>query len=385
MFEKALVGSRKYWLWVFFLLVLIGIGFLAFLAQLEYGLGITGMSRDVSWGFYVAQFTFLVGVAASGVMVVLPYYLHNHKVFGPVTVFGEFLAIAAVIMCLLFIIVDIGQTHRLFNVLLHPTPHSMLFYDMIVLNGYLALNLICGWAALHGEYKGTKYPKWVVPFIYISIPWAFSIHTVTAFLYAGLPGRHFWLTAIMAPRFLASAFCSGPAFLLIALLIAQKVSRLRIEPKAIDTLSKIITYALLANIFFFGCELFTAFYSQIPGHMYPVMYLFKGLHGHTEWVIFMWTAWIFMALAALLLVIPHTRRNLNTLVLACVLLFIGAWIDKGIGLLTGGFTPTPFETITPYRPTVPELLISLGIWATGFLIMTVLFKIAVAVKEARAA
>ncbi len=384
MFEKALKGSRKYWLWVAFLGVLILIGFLAFLAQLQYGLGITGMSRDVSWGFYVAQFTFLVGVAASGVMVVLPYYLHNHKVFGPVTIFGEFLAIAAVIMCLLFIIVDIGQTHRLFNVLLHPTPNSMLFYDMIVLNGYLALNVICGWAALHGEYKGTKYPNWVKPFIYISIPWAFSIHTVTAFLYAGLPGRHFWLTAIMAPRFLASAFCSGPALLLIALLIAKKVTKFDPGQKAIDTLSKIITYALIANIFFFGCELFTAFYSQIPGHMNSIIYLFKGLHGHTEWVLFMWTAWIFMGIAVILLIVPQTRRNINTLVLACVLLFIGAWIDKGIGLLTGGFTPTPFETITPYRPTVPELLISLGIWATGFLIMTVLFKIAVSVKEAQA-
>jgi len=384
MFEKALKGSRKYWLWLAFLGVLIFIGFLAFLAQLQYGLGITGMSRDVSWGFYVAQFTFLVGVAASGVMVVLPYYLHNHKVFGPLTVFGEFLAIAAVIMCLLFIIVDIGQTHRLFNVVLHPTPHSMLFYDMIVLNGYLALNVICGWAALHGEYKGTKYPKWVVPFIYLSIPWAFSIHTVTAFLYAGLPGRHFWLTAIMAPRFLASAFCSGPALLLLALLIVKKVSKFDPGQKAIDTLSKIITYALIANIFFFGCELFTTFYSHIPGHMNSVLYLFRGLHGHNEWVIFMWTAWILMLLAAILLVIPYTRKNINTLGLACVLLFIGAWIDKGIGLLIGGFTPTPFETVTPYRPTVPELLISLGIWATGFLIMTVLFKIAISVKEARA-
>jgi len=384
MLEKALKGSRKYWLWLGFLGVLILIGFLAFLAQFQYGLGITGMSRDVSWGFYVAQFTFLVGVAASGVMVVLPYYLHNHKVFGPLTIFGEFLAIAAVIMCLLFIVVDIGQTPRLFNVILHPTPNSMLFYDMIVLSGYLALNVICGWAALHGEYKGTKYPNWVKPFIYLSIPWAFSIHTVTAFLYAGLPGRHFWLTAVMAPRFLASAFCSGPALLLIALLIMKKVSKFDPGQKAIDTLSKIITYALLANIFLFACELFTAFYSNIPGHMYPIIYLFKGLHGHNEWVIFMWTAWLFMLIAAILLVIPHTRKNTNTLVFACVILFIGAWIDKGIGLLTGGFTPTPFETITPYRPTIPELLISIGIWAIGFLIMTVLFKIAIAVKEARA-
>ncbi len=383
MLEKALVGSKKYYALVFFLGAVFLVGFYFFLKQLAFGLGITGMSRDVSWGFYVAQFTYLVGVAASAVMVVLPYYLHNYKDYGKMTIFGEFLAIGAVTMCLLFIVVDIGQTHRLFNVLLHPTPNSMLFYDMIVLNGYLLINLICGWSALHGVYKGTKYPDWVKPFIYLSIPWAFSIHTVTAFLYAGLPGRHFWLTAVMAPRFLASAFCSGPALLLLLIYIVKAFTRFDPGEKAIRALAKTITYALLANLFLFGCELFTSFYSGIPGHQFSIKYLFAGLHGHMKLVPWMWTAYALMLVAAVLLVIPKTRNNLGLLPLLCILVVIGTWIDKGMGLIVGGFVPNPLERITEYMPTFPEVMISIGIYAAGFLIITVLYKIAISVMESR--
>jgi len=200
MLETALKGSKKYWLLVLVLFGLHGIGASAFIYQLTKGLTVTGMSRDVSWGIYIAQFTFLVGVAASAVMVVLPYYLHNVKEFGKITILGEFLAVAAVSMCLMFILVDLGKPMRMLNVILHPTPNSVLFWDMVVLNGYLFLNIVIGWIVLSAERKEVPPPKWIKPFIYVSIPWAVSIHTVTAFLYAGLPGRHFWLTAIMAAR-----------------------------------------------------------------------------------------------------------------------------------------------------------------------------------------
>lgn len=226
MIEKALKGSPKYYAWIGILLALISIGFVCYMTQLANGMQITGMNRDVSWGFYIAQFTFLVGVAASAVMLVMPYYLHHYKEFGKIVIFGEFLAIAAVTMCLLFIVVDIGQPQRMLNVLLHPTPNSILFWDMTVLNGYLFLNAVIGWTALHSMKLEVAPPKWVKPLIYLSVVWAFSIHTVTAFLYAGLPGRHLWLTAIMAARFLASAFAAGPALLILLLLVMRRVANL---------------------------------------------------------------------------------------------------------------------------------------------------------------
>ncbi|RKX59834.1 MAG: menaquinol oxidoreductase [Thermodesulfobacteriota bacterium] len=383
MLEKALKGSKKYWLWVAFLLFIIFIGFLCYLKQWKIGLGVTGMSRDVSWGFYIANFTFLVGVAASAVMVVLPYYWHNYKEFGKITILGEFLAVAAVTMCILFIFVDLGQPIRVLNVLRFPTPNSIMFYDVIVLNGYLLLNLICGWTVLHAEYKETKYPSWLKPIIYLAIVWAPSIHIVTAFLYQGIPGRHFWLTAIMAPRFLASAFCAGPALILIVALLLKKITGFDAGKKAIEALSKIITYAFVINVLLFLFEVFTSLYCGIPGHRMPLKYLFVGLHGHAEWVPFMWFAYILAAIAIILLVNPKTRKNEVTLTIGCIAVFISCWIDKGIGLLVGGYTPTPFETITVYRPTLTEIGIALGVWALGFLIMTILYKIALEVRASK--
>ncbi|PIE70116.1 MAG: menaquinol oxidoreductase [Deltaproteobacteria bacterium] len=381
MLETALKGTNKYYLWILALLGAIGLGFAAYMDQFMIGLGITGMSRDVTWGFYIAQFTYLVGVAAGGVMVVMPYYLHDYKKFGRITVLGEFLAVSALIMCLLFIVADLGMPMRLFNVVIHPTPHSMLFYDMLVLNGYLFLNIVVGWKVLEAERNQVSPPAWTKPLIYISIPFAFGIHTVTAFLYCGLPGRGFWLTAILAPRFLASAFAAGPAFLILLAYIVKAVTKFDAGKEAIQTLSKIVTYALIANVFFFGCEVFVTYYSQIPEHMDHMNYLFVGSHGHGALVPWMWASMILMLTAIVFLVVPSLRSNSFILPFTCIMVFAGTWIDKGLGMISGGFVPSPMHHYTEYIPTVKELIITMGVYATGFLVLTVLFKIATTVKE----
>jgi Ni/Fe-hydrogenase subunit HybB-like protein len=381
MLEKALQGDKRYWAWIIFLLLLIGAGGGMYMYQLQEGLAITGLSRDVSWGFYIAQFTYLVGVAASAVMLVLPYYLHNYKAFSKMIILGEFLAIAAVIMCLGFIVVDLGQPQRLMNVVLFPTPNSILFWDMVVLNGYLFLNIVIGWTTLGMERKGIPAPSWIKPLIILSIFWAFSIHTVTAFLYAGLPGRHYWLTAILAARFLASAFASGPAILLLLALLVRKIADYDPGKEAIQTLAKIITYAMGVNIFFFLLEVFTAYYSNIPGHTHSITYLFAGYHGYNALVPWMWTAAIFGVGSLILLTIPKLRNNMTLLPMILILLVIATWIDKGLGLIVGGFTPNPFHGVTEYAPTFPELMVGLAVYGTGALVLTVLWKVAIGVKN----
>lgn len=381
MLELGIKGNRFYWIWLAFLICLIAAGAAAYYRQFTVGLAVTGLSRDVAWGFYIAQLTFLVGVAASAVMVVLPYYLHDYKVFGQITILGEFTAIASVCMCGLFLFVDIGQPMRALNVFLYPSPRSIVFWDALVLNGYLLLNLVVGWHVLEAERNGVTPPVWVKALIYVSIPWAFAIHTVTAFIYCGMTGRGFWLTAIMAPRFLASAFSSGPAFLILLCYLIRKVSSFDPGRPAIQALAKVSAYGLLANLFFLACEVFVVFYSRIPGHMDHFRYLYIGLDGAGRLVPWMWTALILMAVAAVLLVYPKTRRNDLTLILACMVLFTGTWIDKGLGLVAGGFIPNPFHEIREYMPTAMELAISMGIYAIGAFILTVLFKIVVSVKK----
>lgn len=381
MLEKAFTGSRRYWIWIACLLAVIAGGGIAYLIQLRQGLSVTGMNRDVSWGLYIAQFTFMVGVAASAVMVVLPYYLHNFKVFGKVTILGEFLAIPSVICCMLFIFVDMGQPQRVLNVLLHPTPHSMMFWDMMALGGYLFLNIVISMVTFGAERKGIAPPRWIRPVIILSIPWAVSIHTVTAFLYSGLEGRSFWLTAILAPRFLASAFASGPSLLILLCLLVRKISKFDPGKEVIQKIAVIVTYAMAINVFFVAMELFTGIYSDIPEHLVHFQYMFLGINGHHALVPWMWFSQLLALGVLVVLLFPRARRNEKILGFAAAGVIIAIWIDKGLGLVVAGFIPSPLEHVTEYSPTAIEGLITLGVYAIGILVLTGLYKIAISVRE----
>ncbi len=387
MIEKVLKGKSAYWIWLAVLGTFIAIGAACYVRQYMFGLGLTGMSRDVSWGLYISQFTFLVGVAAGGLMLVLPYYVHNYKAFGRITILGEFLAISALVMCLMFIMADLGQPLRGLNVIFHPTPHSMLFWDMCVLWGYLILNILCGWVILTAERKQVAPPKWIYIFVYISIPFAVSIHTVTAMLYCGLPGRHFWLSAIIAPRFLASAFAAGPSLILLACLVMKKFANFDAGKEAVQKLTTIIMYAVIINTFFFLLEFFVGYYSEVPGHMHSLEYLFFGLEHHGEvynnLVPFMWASVIANFGGLGVLIWMKLSKQITDLFVgvACGLIFFALYLDKGLGFVFGGFVPNPLDEITEYIPTVNELGITLGIWATGFFLLTLLYKIALGVEH----
>jgi Ni/Fe-hydrogenase subunit HybB-like protein len=380
MLEKALTGTRTYWMWIFFLLAVMGAGAAAWFWQLNVGLTITGLSRDVVWGFYIAQFTFLVGVAASAVMVVLPYYLHNYKAFGKMTILGEFLAIAAVIMCMSFIFVDMGRPDRIFNVFLYPTPHSMMFWDTVALGGYLVLNILISRVTLSSERRGEPPPSWIKPVILLSIPWAVSIHTVTAFLYSGLAARPFWMTAILAPRFLASAFAAGPALLILLAFVVRRLTNFDAGKDAINKLAEIVTYAMIINVFFVLMEVFTALYSNIPEHIHHFEFLFTGIEGNTTMAPWMWLSVILAIVSLVILINPKTRRAESTLIIGCIAVFGSLWIDKGLGMVIAGFVPSPLGKVVSYTPTIPELTISLAIYAMGLLIVTGLYKIALEVR-----
>jgi Ni/Fe-hydrogenase subunit HybB-like protein len=381
MLEKIFIGSKRYWGLLAVLIAIILIGVATYAKQYAEGLTVTGMSRDVSWGFYIAQFTFMVGVAASAVMVVLPYYLHNYKKFSKMVILGEFIAVPSVIVCVLFILADLGQPSRMANLALYPTPNSPMFWDFISLGGYLILNFVIGFWTFDAERKGAPPAKWVKPLIYISIPWAVSIHTVTAFLYCGLEARHFWLTAILAPRFLASAFAAGPSILLILCLIVRKTTGFDVGKEAIQKLGQIITYAMIVNVFFVLLELFTGLYSNIPAHVHHFQYLYVGHEGHGVLAPFMTVSSILAVVSVFMLLFPSVRKNEKTLVAACVMVVLSLWIDKGLGMVIAGFVPSSLGYYNEYSPTIYELTIAGGIYGIWALILTVLYKIVVSNRQ----
>ena len=259
-------GGWGYWVWMIVLFGVALVGAHAWAVQVRDGMIRTAMTDHVSWGLYIANFTFLVGLAAGGVMMVIPAYLYKDKDMHDTVIIGELLAVASIVMCLMFVIADLGRPDRFWHML--PVvgkfnwPVSMLTWDVIVLNGYLLLNLhICGYL-LYKRFLGEKpNPKWYLPFVFLSIAWAISIHTVTAFLYCGLGGRPFWNTALLAPRFLTTAFCAGPAFIIVVLQIIRRMTSLKVGEGSIRTLAAIMRVTILVNLVMLASELFTAFYT----------------------------------------------------------------------------------------------------------------------------
>ena len=385
-FRLSFQGSRRFLIWMAFLSVICLVGLNAWARQFVDGLEVTGMTIQVSWGAYIANFTFLVGVAAAAVMLVIPAYIYRDKSLQQVVIFGELMAIAVILMCLLFVMVDLGHPER-FHHMLPPFgilnfPDSILAWDVLVLNGYLLLNLhICGYL-LYSHYRGHS-PSWVfyIPFVFTAIIWAISIHTVTAFLYVGLAGRPYWHNPIVAPRFLASAFTAGPALLILTFQIVRKVTAYWIGDEPIFKLRMIMTVAMIINVFLLGCEVFTEFYADTV-HSAAAKYLYFGLHGHAGLVPWIWTA-ITLDFVGLMLLITPLSRRIEWLNFACIVCFLGIWIEKGMGLIIPGFVPSPLGQVVEYLPTINETLVCVGIWAFGILLYSWMLHVAIPILDGR--
>lgn len=382
-FRLSFVGDWRYFAWMFLLTVFVLLGINAYCKQLVHGLATTGMTDQVSWGFYIANFTFLVGMAAAAVMLVIPVYIYRNRELHDLVIFGELFAVAAIIMAMLFVAVDLGRPDRFHHLLLRLNfPTSMLTWDILVLNGYLLLNLhICGYLVYCAYRRRAPSRLFYIPFVFIAIVWAISIHTVTAFLYSGLGSRPFWNSAVVAPRFLASAFAAGPAFLILSLSVLARFTSYQVLPQAFMTLRNTVTIALTISMFLLGSETFTEFYTQST-HGASARYLFLGLHGYSGLVPWIWTAIALNLLAMILLYLPLSRR-MPVLQVACVMLIIGIWIEKGMGMIVPAFIPSPLGEIVEYLPTMNEILVTLGIWAGGLLIYTILVRVTVPVLTGR--
>ena len=380
----VLRGNGAYWAWVALLLALIASGAVAYANQLSTGLVLTGMRDQVSWGFYIGNFTFLVGVAAAAVVLVIPAYVYEWKPIREIVIFGELLAISAIVMCLLFVTVDIGRPERFWH-LMPPVgrlnfPSSLLAWDMIVLNLYFLVNFVVVTHILYRAFCGRPYAKaFVVPLVLLSIPMAIGIHTVTAFLYNGLAARPYWNSSILAPQFLASAFCSGPAILLVVLQLLRRFTRFEIQNEAIWKIAELMAYAMFLNLFLHGAEAFKEYYSNTE-HLLFTRYWFQGIGEHRTMVPYAWTAVGLNLLAFFLFIIPAMRRNWVTLNVGCFATYAGCYIEKGMGLIIPGLTPDTLGEIYQYTPTITEVRIAAAVFAVGFLVFTLMLKVAVPIS-----
>lgn len=385
MIRAAFQGSTAYYLWLAALGLPVAMGLVAWIFQLKYGLQLTHMSDQVSWGAYIANFTFLVGVGAAAVLLVVPSYLYRREDIREVVFLGELVAFTAITLCLMFVTVDLGRPERFLHMLPFigrlNFPQSILAWDVIVLTGYLLLNMhIPGYLLYRHYLQRRPSRRYYLPFVYMSIGWAISIHTVTAFLYSGFGGRPYWNTAIMAPRFLISAFASGPAILILVFTIVQMRGVFPVKASVIDYLKNVIKVALPLNFFLLACELFKEIYTGST-HALSVRYLFLGIDGHQMIAPYIWGSLLASLVAMVIFLVPRLRQNQAWLLTGCGLTIIGVWIEKGMGVIIPGFIPSPLGDLVEYTPSVVEFMVSLGIWSFGALMLTVLIKVASAIER----
>ncbi len=380
-----LSGGIGYQLYLCFLAAFMMFGIYAYMVQFNLGLSATNMSNIVSWGLYISNFTFLVGVAAAAVMLILPAYIFKDKDLYKVVIVGEVVAIGALVMCLMFVFVDLGGPlnawHLIPGIGFFNWPSSLLTWDIIVLNGYLALNLLVPGYIVYCHYRNREPdPRKYRPFIFISIFWAFGIHLVTAFLYQGLPARPFWNNPLMGPRFLASAFAAGPALMAVVLIIINAVSEFKVEKQTFNKLRLIMVVSAIINLIMLFSEIFKEFYFPTH-HSLPAVYLFFGLKGHNTLVPWIWSAIGMNLLGTLILAFNPGRNHPKVLFPACILLFLGIWIEKGIGLIVPGLVPSPMGEVIDYAPSWVEIGITLGVLSLGIFVVSVLLKPALIIEK----
>jgi molybdopterin-containing oxidoreductase family membrane subunit len=379
-----LVGGPAYKIYMGVLSAFVLLGILAYSVQASNGLIVTGMSNIVSWGLYISNFTFLVGVAAAAVMLILPAYIFKDPDFHKVVIIGEGVAVGALVMCLLFITVDLGGPLRAWHLIpgigLFNWPSSILTWDIIVLNGYLALNFFVPAYILYCKYHGQEPDERKYrPFVLLSIVWAFSIHMVTAFLYQGLPARPFWNNPLMGPRFLASAFAAGPALITVVLVSIDSMTSFKLDRSLFHKLRRIIVVSVIINLIMLFSEVFKEFYHPTH-HSLSAEYLFFGLDGYDALVPWIWTAILMNIIGTALFALNPGKDNPRTLFPAAILLFTGIWIEKGFGLIVPGLVPSPMGEVVNYSPTWVEICITLGILSVGMMVITLLIRPAIIIE-----
>jgi molybdopterin-containing oxidoreductase family membrane subunit len=383
--DSATSGGRRYHVWMGCLTVIMLIGGYAYIVQATNGLTVTGMNDHVSWGLYISNMAFLVGVAAAAVILVMPAYVLHDVDFSRAVLIAEGVAVSALVMCLGFVTANSPgfpwKWWRLTPVIgLLNWPSSMLAWDVIALNGYLVLNLVIPFYILYSHFTGREpEKKKYVPFIYLSVIWAVSIHLITAFLFAAPPSRPLWNSPLLGPRFLASAFTAGPAFMILLLGLIRSTSKYPIPEVAMSKLATATTVAAQINLVMLLSDLVFEFYFPTH-HSINARYLFFGIGEHHALVPWIRTAIALNVLATIALTFHPVRRNVRFLMPACATLFVAVWVEKGIGLVIPGFIPSPLGEIVEYTPTWVELAVTAGIWAMGLFVLTVLVQVALPIE-----
>lgn len=345
------------------------------------GLVFTGMSDHVLWGLYISFFIFWVGVAAAGIMFGIGAYVFRSPGFTRIAVLGEAMAIIALVIVILLLVVDLGRPIRaLFLLPRLPNLRSMLDWDFVVLTGYLVINAVGYLYTVHNYRQDRGLPeRFVVPFIVVAAPFAISIHTVTAFISQALVARPAWHSPLLAPRYVATAFASGPALLLIALYIAERCVRgFRVDFEVYRKTMYVVVGSLIVGLYFTASEMQEVFwYTTEPLKRMQVLALVSG--ESVWWLGLLFWLWVSVGAAAAIspVVSPSVRGTKEGVVAVSIMAVVAVVAEKTFTIILPAFIPDVLGQVVGYEPTPVEVFITLGVHALGFALFAVLAKAAI--------
>lgn len=348
-----------------------------FLASNSGGLVLTGVNEDVPWGLYISFFTFWVGVAASAVIFSFAAYVFGDKHFKRIVPLAEAQAIVALVITVWGIVANLGRPER--ALVLMPqlaNPRSMLDWDFIVIFTYMALNAVAFVYTVHKYRLGEDLPRgFIVPFMIVSTPFAIGIHTVTAWMFHALTSRPALNTALLAPRFIATAFASGPALLLLLVYILEKTtSWLKVDFSVYRRTLNVIVISLATGLFFTPAEFHEAlWYTTEPLKRGQLLATLLG--GGIPLLTTLFWLWLSLGVAAAILgMLPPVRSSKAGIAFTALVTFIAVFSEKTLATILPGFVVNPLGLQASYNITPLEVFVSIGIHATVFILFAILVR-----------
>ena len=225
--------------------------------QLSGGLVQTGMRNFDSWGLYITMFMFLVGLSAGGLIISSVPRAFGMKGFGGISKIAVWTSICCTVLAVGFVVIDLGQPLRLWELFAYSNLGSPLMWDIAVISIYLILSVVYLWATLRAE-AGKVSEKALRVISVVALVTAVLVHSVTAWIFGLQQAHEFWHTALLAPWFVSSALVCGVALVLVVVIALRKAGYLELDQANVVKLVKMLGAFVVVDLYFFGCDLLTA-------------------------------------------------------------------------------------------------------------------------------
>lgn len=394
-------GDLKFWVSVVVLGALVAAGLYAYVYQVQRGLGVTGLNQTVSWGFYIINCVFFIGISYGGAMTSAILRLTNAKWRAPLTRIAEATAVAALLVGAVFPIIDLGRPDRMLYLLRYPQVGSPVVWDLVAISTYVVASFVflflplipdlaiardrlgaklgrplgvlyrilgLGWRGTPAQQRALG--RGIGIMAVLIIPLAVSVHSVLAWLFA-VTVRGGWHSTIFAPLFVLAAMLSGVAAVILVVAALRKTYGLQefITVRHFRYLSYLLIALGLGYLYFMVSEYLTEGYVMAESVGPVLEAIFVGSYAPAFWTFTIGGLVLPLALVALPGPFPIAR-----ICIAAILVVAGMWLKRFLIVVPGMAVPLMPWDWGRYQPTWVEITITIGSAAAIPLLLILFFR-----------